>query len=84
MKLMGLKSGVVGVACVMVLFSTTQAAIIFVDAANCPGPGNGSEAEPYCSIQTAIDNAVDTDEIVVAPSIYFEAANLQWRKGACS
>ncbi len=47
--------------------STAQAATIHVDVANCPGPGNGSEAEPYCSIQTAIDNAVDTDEIVVAP-----------------
>ncbi len=29
----------------------------------------------YCSIQTAIDNAVDTDEIVVAPGTYFEAIN---------
>ncbi len=47
--------------------STAQAATIHVDVANCPGPGNGSEADPYCSIQTAIDNAVDTDEIVVAP-----------------
>ncbi len=52
--------------------STAQAATIHVDIANCPGPGNGSEAEPYCSIQTAIDNAVDTDEIVVAPGTYFE------------
>ena len=32
-------------------------------------------AEPYCSIQTAIDNAVDMDEIVVAPGTYFEAIN---------
>jgi len=51
--------------------STAQADTIYVDA-NCPGPGNGSEAEPYCSIQTAIDNAVDTDEVVVAPGTYFE------------
>jgi len=39
--------------------STAQADTIYVDV-NCPGPGNGSEADPYCSIQTAIDNAVDT------------------------
>ncbi len=51
--------------------STAQADTIYVDV-NCPGPGNGSEAEPYCSIQTAIDNAVDTDEVVVAPGTYFE------------
>ncbi len=55
--------------------STAQAATIHVDAANCPGPGNGSEADPYCSIQTAIDNAVDTDEVVVAPGTYFETIN---------
>ena len=40
-----------------------------------PGPGDGSELDPYCSIQTAIDAAVDTDEIVVAPGTYFEAIN---------
>ncbi len=55
--------------------STAQADTIFVDAANCPGPGSGSERDPYCSLQTAIDNAVDTDEIVVAPGTYFETTN---------
>ena len=55
--------------------STAQAVTIHVDIANCPGPGNGSEADPYCSIQTASDNAVDTDEIVVAEGTYFEAIN---------
>ena len=49
-----------------------RADVVFVDVGNCPGPGNGSEAEPYCSIQTAIENAVDTDEIVVAPGTYNE------------
>ena len=52
--------------------STAQAATIHVDVVNCPGPGDGSVGDPYCSIQTAIDNAVDTDEIVVAPGTYFE------------
>jgi len=50
--------------------STAQADTIYVDA-SCPG-GNGSVRDPYCSIQTAINNAVDTDEIVVAPGTYFE------------
>ncbi len=53
--------------------STAQADTILVDA-NCPG-GDGSELDPYCSIQTAIDNAVDTDEIIVAPGTYFETIN---------
>ncbi len=56
MKLYGFTSGVVGVACAIVLFSTAQSATIQVDAANCPGPGDGSELDPYCSIQTAIDS----------------------------
>ena len=61
---------------VVAAFSCSVGAdVVFVDAANCPGPGNGSELDPYCSIQTAIDNAVDTDEIVVAPGTYFEAIN---------
>ena len=53
--------------------STAQADTIYVDA-NCPG-GDGSELDPYCSIQTAIDNAVETDEVVVAPGTYFEAVD---------
>ncbi len=53
--------------------STAQADTIYVDA-NCPG-GDGSIGDPYCSIQTAIDNAVDTDEIAVDPGTYFEAIN---------
>ena len=53
--------------------STAQAATIHVDVVNCPGPGDGSVGDPYCSIQTAIDNAVDTDEIVVAEGTYLEA-----------
>ena len=57
----------------LVLATTGQAGIIIhVDAGNCPGPGDGSELDPYCSIQTAIDNTVDTDQIVVAPGTYFE------------
>ena len=54
------------------VFSSAHADVLFVDDDNCPGPGSGTVGDPYCSIQTAIDNAVDTDEIVVAPGTYFE------------
>ena len=41
----------------------------------CPGGGTGTELDPFCCIQNAIDDAVDTDEIVVAPGTYFETIN---------
>jgi len=63
------------VTVVAALSCSVQADIIFVDAGNCPGPGDGSELDPYCSIQTAIGAALDTDEIVVAPGTYFETIN---------
>ncbi|MEE8459571.1 MAG: right-handed parallel beta-helix repeat-containing protein, partial [Phycisphaerales bacterium] len=50
---------------------TARADTIYVDV-NCPGPGNGSQAQPYCSIQTAIIAALDTDVVIVAPGTYSE------------
>ena len=59
-------------AAILLAVSTAQGATIFVNDDNCPGPGSGIMGDPYCSIQTAIDNAVDTDEVVVAPGSYRE------------
>ena len=42
------------------VFSSANADLIFVDDNNCPGPGSGMEGDPYCSIQTAIDDACGT------------------------
>ena len=59
------------IATLVAAFScNVRADVIVVDAANCPGPGDGSELDPYCSIQTAIGNAVDTDEVVVAAIVH--------------
>ncbi|MHC4126584.1 MAG: dockerin type I domain-containing protein [Planctomycetota bacterium] len=70
---------VVGMAAAL-LAAAAHADTIYVDDDNCPGPGSGTEADPYCSIQTAIDNAVDTDEIVVAPGTYLETIDLLGKK----
>jgi hypothetical protein len=56
--------------------SAAQADTIFVDVDNCPGPGSGTPGDPYCSIQTGIDNALPSDEIIVAPGLYNESIDL--------
>ena len=68
---------------VFVLFAFIAAAdgqtIWYVDAANCPGPGDGSQGNPFCKIQDAINtaaaNATPPDEIVVADGIYTGTGN---------
>ncbi len=73
--LLVLATAAVGVAMPLIGSTAPGPTVIFVDDDNCPGPGTGTELDPYCSIQTAIENAVDTDEIIVAPGTYFETIN---------
>ena len=59
-------------ACAVVglLSGAAWAGDIYVDAANCPGPGTGTIGDPFCLIQDAIDVASENDTIHVAAGTY--------------
>lgn len=40
---------------------------IYVDGDATTCPGSGTEASPYCKIQTGINNSIDGDEVLVHP-----------------
>lgn len=44
----------------------------YVDVANCPGPGSGTQPDPFCSIQDAADVSTGSDLVLVAPGTYNE------------
>ncbi|NLX23215.1 MAG: hypothetical protein GXY55_16310 [Phycisphaerae bacterium] len=61
-------------ACSFTAISTAPAQTTwYVDDDNCPGPGSGTEADPFCSIQRGIDEACGGDTIEVLPGTYNEA-----------
>ena len=49
---------------------STAAVITYVDDNTCPSAGSGGMSDPYCKIQTAVDNAPADSEIHVAEGIY--------------
>jgi hypothetical protein len=53
------------------------AATRHVDASSAACPGSGTEASPYCLIQTAICNATAGDVIMVAPGTYPESLRMR-------
>jgi hypothetical protein len=49
--------------------------VVYVDDDNCPGPGTGTEGDPFCAITAAIDAAAEGDTVQVMPGLYGECVN---------
>ena len=58
--------GVVGALTVPALAQTTW----YVDDDTCPAVGTGTQADPFCSLQVAVDAASDGDLVLVLPGVY--------------
>jgi hypothetical protein len=63
-----------------ILFSTAPAlsqTTWYVDDNSCPGPGLGTQGQPFCSIQNGINAAINGDTVLVLPGTYTENLDLQ-------
>jgi hypothetical protein len=53
------------------------AATIYVDDDTCPSTGSGTDLDPYCKIQDAIDVATSGDIVEVRDGIYYENVTMK-------
>ena len=52
--------------------------ILYVDDDSCPQVGSGTQLDPYCRIQTAVNAADDGDEIRVAAGYYSDSETVSF------
>jgi nitrous oxidase accessory protein NosD len=52
--------------------AASASATFYVNDNNCPGPGTGSRANPFCTISEAVAAASSGDTIIVRPGTYTE------------
>lgn len=59
-------------ASLLFLSAAAWAATWYVDDDNAPGPGSGTQEDPFSKIQYGIDAASDGDAVLVMPGLYVE------------
>ncbi|MGB0715985.1 MAG: hypothetical protein ACPGXK_08905 [Phycisphaerae bacterium] len=65
-------------SCAVVFLAAAAACAetIHVSQSRCAGTGAGTESDPFCTIQAAIDGASSLDTILVEPGVYHETPAL--------
>ena len=70
-------------ASMLFMASTAASAVasndLYVDQSNPNCPGSGTDLDPFCTIQAALDASVDGDLILVAPRQYMENVIIEMR-----
>ena len=54
---------------------------VFVDDATSPATGSGTAADPFSSIQVAVDHAAAGDTVLVSPGYYQETVEIGGKDG---
>lgn len=70
-----LRTGLALTSLMFVIVPTHGQSTWYVDCANCPGPGTGTEVDPFCNINQGISASSNGDTVILADCTYTGSRN---------